>query len=97
MQVDAGQTALGWYERRGALAIWTKAYTVEQQLGIELAWSARSEHFAHGRLISFEQRSDDAEIWRKVDDCADMQIAVSPAVEAMTDARGERVVRGAMT
>ena len=89
MLVDASQTKRGWHQRRGRLAIWTPGLTIHVQLSVVTARPPAVQHGLDGRHVDTEQIAEWLEIWRRRHDGADVQIAIAPAVEALTDSRRE--------
>ncbi len=97
VQVHAGQAERGGNERRGGLAVGPERLAVQEQLGVELPRAPAGEHLvAHRLLVHPEERGDGRQVGREPDDRADVQVAVRPAIQPVTDARRERVVHRRM-
>ena len=92
MQVDAGKTERGRDERCCRLPVGAKALAVEKQFGVEFARSPEGEHLTYRGLVDPEHRDHRREIRRKVDDRADVEIAVGPGIKTIADALRKRVV-----
>jgi hypothetical protein len=97
VEVHSRQTEGGRYRRSGLLAVGAKCLAILVQLGIEAARSPTGENLLHGVNIDSQEISERLEVRRKGYDCANVQIAVSPAVEPPSDSRCERVVDGRVT
>ena len=96
MVVYAGKTEGRRVESRGRLAIRPESLAVQVQRGVELARSPAGENLLHRCLVDFEHPDERAQVGRRGDDGADVQIAIGPAVEAAPDAGHERIVDGGM-
>src|SRR3569833_411993 len=97
MQVDSRQSERRWNESRCRFAIRTKALAVEEQLGVEFSGTPSGQHLAHAVLVYPEKTCDGAQVGSETDNCADIEIAVGPAIQPVSDARRERVVHTGMT
>src|SRR5215831_18423960 len=92
MVVDAGKTEGRGIEGGGGLAVGPERLAVQVQLSIEFPRSPAGENLLHRRLIDLERIDEGAQVRRRGDDGADVQIAVGPAVQAAADAGRKGVV-----
>src|SRR5215468_5137351 len=97
MVVDAGKTEGRGIEGGGGLAVGPECLAVQVQLGIEFPRSPAGENLLHRRLVDLERVDERAQVRRRGNDGADVQIAVGPAVQAVTDAGREGVIDRRMT
>src|SRR5947209_14239233 len=94
MLVHSGEPERWRIERSGRLAVGTECLAVEIELGIELARSPAGENLFHGRLVHLQHLRERAEVRRRVNDRAYVQVAIGPAVETMADPGRECVIHG---
>ncbi len=96
-EVYAGQAERGRDEGAGPLAVGTKGLAILVELGVVAAWAPAGENLLHGHDIDAEEIGEWLEVRCQRHDRADVEIAVGPVVEPLTNARRERVVDGRMT
>src|SRR5262245_30698432 len=90
--VYTSHTKGGWHERSGGFPVGTKRFAVEDYLGVELARSPTVEHFLQGGFVHAEQIGDGFEVGSKGDDATDVQVAVRPTVQAVSNTRRKGIV-----
>src|SRR5579864_875626 len=96
MQIHA-RKAERWRNQHGrSLAIGAKRFAVERKFRVKVARTPTVEHFSHCRLIDAEQIGEGLQIWSESDNRANVQIAICPAIEAVSDAGREGIVDGGM-
>ena len=91
MQVDAREPEGRGDQRRGRLPVGTKSFSVEEQFGVEFPGTPSAEHLAHRRLIRLQQHCHGAQVGSEGNDRPDVQVAVRPAIETVTDTGRQRV------
>ena len=80
----------GGIEGRGRLAVRPERLAVEIELGVELAGPPCLHRLLHLGFRDLEQVDEGGQVGRRRDDRADVEVAVGPAVEAVTDPRARR-------
>src|SRR5581483_4167419 len=88
VKIDASQSECWGNEDRGRLAIGTKFFAIEEQLGVEFARPPAGQHFLHGWHVGAEDVGYWLQVGRKRHDLSSVQVLVRPAVEAMSDHTG---------
>jgi hypothetical protein len=69
-----------------------QGFAVLVEDGVVASRSPAREHLLHGGLVDPEKVGERLEVGGERDDGADVQVAVGPAVQALADTRGERVI-----
>ena len=87
----------GGHHRRRALAIGPLGLAIHVEFRVVAAGPPAIQHGLDGRHVHAEQVAERLEVRRRRDDGADVQIAVSPAIEALADAGREGIVDRGMT
>ena len=88
-EVHAGQSERGRDQRSRLLPVGAKGLAILVQLRVVAAWPPAGEHLLHGLDIDTEEVSERLEVRCQRNDRADVQIAVGPAVEPLTNSRRE--------
>ena len=96
-QIYARQAEGGRDERSRLLPVGAKGLAVFVQLRVVATWPPTGEHLLHGLDIDTEEVGERLKVRCQRYDRADVQIAVGPTVEPLTDTRRERVVDGRVT
>jgi hypothetical protein len=91
-EVHAGEAERRRNERARLLSVRAEGLAILVEDRVVAARSPAREHLLHGGLVDPEEVGERLEIGGERDDGADVQVAVGPAVQALADAGGERVV-----
>jgi hypothetical protein len=97
VQVDTCQSESGRNQSCSRFAIWTDRFAVQKQFSIELPRPPTVQHLVHSGLIRAEQISNRLQVGCGGNDRTDIQVAVGPAVQPVTDSGSERVINREMT
>jgi hypothetical protein len=97
MQIDSREAEGGRDERSRLPTVGAEGFSVLVQLGVEASRPPAGEHGLDRGNVDLEEIGDRLQVRRQSDDRADVEIAIRPPVEAMTDPRREGVIHGGMT
>ena len=89
-EVHAGEAERGRDERPCLLSVGAKGLAILVEFGVVAARSPARENLFYGLDINAEEVGERLEIWCQRHDRADVQIAVGPTVEPLTNAGRER-------
>src|SRR6478672_6699045 len=92
VKVYSGKTKGRRNERCGGFAVRTESFSVHKQLSIKLARPPASKNGLDGCNIHAQDIGNRLQIGSKAHDCANVQVAVGPAVQPMSNAGSKCVV-----
>src|SRR5215216_1247424 len=107
MEIHSGKPER-WRNQRGTGHVRTRHNTirnllgierlaVQHQLRVEFSRPPTAQHLAHGVLIYTKKVCKWAEIGRERYDCADVEVSVCPAIQAIAYTRSQRVINRSVT
>jgi hypothetical protein len=97
VEVNAGEPKRRGNQCASSLAIGPEGLPVLVQFGIKASRTPAVEHLFHRGGVDAELIGKRLEIRSERNDCAHVQVSVGPAVQALSNARCQRVIHSGMT
>ena len=88
MQVHSCEAVGGRDQDRRRRSVRPKSLPVHEEFGIEFSRPPGQQHFPYRSLLHTQQLRRRAQVWRQIDYRADIQIAVRPSIQSMSDVAG---------
>src|SRR5436190_4362721 len=94
MQIHTREAKSGRQKSGGGFAVRPEGFAVENQFSVEFSRAPRLEDSSDGVFVHAESISQCGHVGRKIDDGADVKIAIGPSIQPIADARHEGIVHG---